>query len=97
MQGSTGSQRLTADGAVGPSGVPIRVWNVEHLNDTSAGELVLRNGTAATDTVYVKKNGVTVSDTDTFNWARGILFPAGCFFDKDTNTVAVVVTFEVEL
>lgn len=89
-----GSVRLTADGAVGRSGNPIVVYNVEMLNNSSVGELVLRNGTSASDTVYVKKNGVTVSDTDTYNWEGGIVFPNGCFFDIDTNTVAVVVTYE---
>lgn len=90
----TGSVRLTADGVVGPSGKPIRVWNVEMLNDSSVGELVLRSGTADSGTVYVKKNGATAADTDTYQWAGGLVFPAGCFFDKDTNTVAVVVNFE---
>lgn len=96
MQGSVGTVRLTADGAVGVSGKPVRVWNVEMLNGAAVGELVLRNGTTASATVYVKKNGVTLADTDTFNWARGILFPNGCFFDIDANTTAVVVSFEME-
>lgn len=91
---SVGSIRLTADGVVGVSGKPIRVHSVEMLNDASVGELVLRNGTADTGTVYVKKNGVTVADTDTYQWTGGIYFPDGCFFDKDTNTVAVVINYE---
>jgi hypothetical protein len=90
----TGSVRLTADGVVGPSGSPIRVHSVEMLNDSSVGELVLRNGTADSATIYVKKNGATVSDTDTYQWTGGLVFPAGCFFDKDTNTVAAVINFE---
>lgn len=91
---SIGSVRLAADGVVGISGKPIRVHSVEMLNDASVGELVLRNGTADSATIYVKKNGVTVSDTDTYQWTGGMLFPAGCFFDKDTNTVAAVISFE---
>ncbi len=90
----TGSVRLAADGAVGPSGRPIRVHSVEMLNDSSVGELVLRNGTADSATIYVKKNGATVSDTDTYQWTGGLVFPDGCFFDKDTNTVAAVINFE---
>lgn len=89
-----GSQRLTDDGVVGISGKPVRIHSVEMLNDSSVGELVLRNGAADSATIYVKKNGVTVSDTDTYNWDGGIYFPAGCFFDKDTNTVAVVINYE---
>ena len=89
-----GSKRFTADGVVGISGSPVRVFNVEMLNDASVGELVLRNGTADSATIYVKKNGATVSDTDTYSWQGGLLFPDGCFFDKDTNTVAAVISYE---
>lgn len=96
-QGVTGSQRLTADGVVGVSGRPIRVWCVEMTNGAAAGQLVLRNGTADTDTVYVIKAGTAATISDTYNWARGILFPAGCFFDKDANTASVVVMYEDEL
>ncbi len=91
---SVGSQRLTADGVVGVSGKPVLIYSVEMLNDASVGELVLRSGTADSGTVYVKKNGVTVSDTDTYSWPGGLYFPSGAFFDKDTNTVAVVINFE---
>ena len=96
MQGSVGSTRVTADGAIGPSGGRIRVWNVTWLSGASAGELVLRDGTSASGTVYVQQNG-TASKTAVLNWAKGLMFPSGCFFDKDTNVTAAVVSYEVEL
>lgn len=94
---SSGSQRLTADGAVGPSGKPIRVFSATQLSGGTAGILVLRDGTSASGTVYVQKTAPVVSNTDTVNFEGGLLFPNGCFFDKDINTDAVVVEFRVEL
>lgn len=94
VKGLTGSVRLSADGAVGPSGEPIRVWSATWLSDSTARDLVLRNGTAATDTQYVQEPGV-VSKTKTLNFAGGLRFPAGCFFDIGSAT-ASVFEFEVE-
>jgi len=91
-----GSVRLTEDGAVGPSGKPIRVFSATQLSGGTAGILVLRNGTTDSGTVYVQKTAGTVSNTDTVNFEGGLLFPSGCFFDKDANTTAVVVEFRVE-
>lgn len=96
MKGLSGSTRLTADGAVGPSGLPIRVFNATQLSGATAGILVLRNGTSDSGTVYVQKTAPTVSNTDTVNFEGGLLFPGGCYFDKDANTDAVVVEFAVE-
>lgn len=91
-----GSQRLTADGVVGISGKPLRVHNVVMLSAAGgAGELVLRNGTSASDTAYVIEAGTAASKTKTYNFEGGLHFPAGCFFDIDTNTTAVVVNYEM--
>jgi hypothetical protein len=90
----TGSVRLTASGVVGVSGKPVRVHSVELLSGGTAGKLTLRNGTADTDTVYVDQTCATVSETNTFTWVGGLVFPDGCYFHKDANTTAVVVNFE---
>jgi len=91
----TGTVRLTADGVVGPSGKPIRVYNAVMLSGAGgAGELVLRNGTSASDTTYVIEAGTAASKTKTYLFDGGLVFPSGCFFDIDTNTAAVVVSFE---
>ena len=94
--GSSGSTRLTGDNPVGPSGQPIRVYSATWLSGATAGDLVLRNGTSGSDPAYVTKAGV-ISDTVTQNFEGGLLFPSGCWFDKDTNVTAVVVEFAVEL
>lgn len=90
-----GSVRLTADGVVGPSGQPIRVHSAVILSGSGgAGELVLRSGTADTGAAYVVEAGTAASKTKTYTWPGGLVFPSGCFFDKDANTDAVVVNFE---
>ena len=92
---SVGSTRLTADGVVGQSGKPIRVYSAVMLSAAGgAGELVLRNGTSASGTAYVTEAGTAASKTKTYNFEGGLLFPDGCFFDIDTNTAAVVVNYE---
>jgi hypothetical protein len=91
---SVGSIRLTADGVVGVSGKPVRVYNVVFLSGGSAGELVLRNGTSAAGTVYVQQDGAAAAKTTTLNFRDGLVFPGGCFFDKDTNVSSVVVSYE---
>lgn len=90
-----GSVRLTADGAVGKSGKRTVVHSVVMLAGAGgAGVLVLRDGTADTGTVYVQEDGTAASKTKTYNFEGGLYFPTGCFFDKDTNTTAVVVNYE---
>lgn len=92
---SIGSVRLTADGAVGTSGSPTRVYSVVMLSGAGgAGTLVLRNGTSASGTVYVQEDGTAASKTKTYNFCGGLLFPSGCFFDIDTNTDAIVIDYE---
>jgi hypothetical protein len=59
-----------------------------------AGTLVLRNGIADTDTIYVQEDGTAASKTKTYNFCGGLTFPSGCFWDKDTNLDAVVVNYE---
>lgn len=92
---TSGSQRLTADGVVGRSGSPIRVYSaVMHSGSGGAGELVFRNGTTDSGTIYLQEAGTAASKTKTYNFCGGLFFPSGCFFDKDANTDAVVVNFE---
>lgn len=90
-----GSVYKTSDSVIGVSGDPTRVYSATWLSGTTAGNLVLRNGTGATGDIYVQEIG-TASQTKTLNWEEGLLFPSGCFFDKDTNVTSVVIGFIVE-
>lgn len=95
---NAGTQAIVSgtDAAIGPSGKPIRVFAVNFLSDGTAGVLILRNGTTASDTVFVTENGV-VSSGKTIEYGQtGILFPAGCFMDLDTHVTGGVVSFARE-
>lgn len=91
-----GSQRLTGDGVIGVEDKPVRVYSAVTLSGAGgAGTLVLRNGDAATDTIYVQQDATAASKTTIFTFGKsGLYFPDGCFFDKDTNIDAVVINFE---
>lgn len=91
----SGIQRLTADGVVGTSGKPIRVYEVTWLSGTTAGYVGLRNGTGtASDLQYYCDGTASKSKTESFN--EGLLFPDGCYCDVDANVTWVVVTFVKE-
>ena len=91
---SVGSKYLTADGIIGGSGLPVKIYSVTALSGGTAGKVVLRNGSTAAGTIYVNALCAVVSQTNTFNFESGTLFPDGCFFDKDANVTSVVVTYE---
>jgi len=94
-KGLTGNQYSTGDAVVGASGKPCRIWNVSWLSDGTARDLVLRNGSTASGTIYIQAGG-TVSLTTTLNFEGGKLFPDGCFFDFTASMVHAVFEFEME-
>ena len=85
----SGSVYLAADGVVGISARPCRVFNATWLSDGTARDLVLRNGNTDGGTVYVQEPG-TISKTKTIEFEGGLLFPNGCFFDIGSATSAVI-------
>lgn len=89
-----GTVLITADGAVGTSGVATRVFNIHIISGGGGAAIVnLRNGTLVTDTIYIKETG-TVSTGKTFDYGmKGHLFPAGLYVDVDANTTSVAVQF----
>jgi hypothetical protein len=90
-----GTKFLDADGIVGVSGHPVRIYNVVILSAAGgAGVLVLRNGTTATDTVYVQEDGTDALKSKIFEYEGGLVFPGGCFFDIDTNVTSAVFTYD---
>jgi hypothetical protein len=88
MQGAIGSHYLTADGAIGVSGKPVRIYSATWLSDGTARDLVIRHGTTASDTIWVTAGG-TIDKTVTVNWEGGLLFPNGAFFDIGSAVSAV--------
>jgi hypothetical protein len=95
--GIGGTESHTADSAVGTSGKPIRLWAVNMLSGGTAGQLVLRNGTADSDAIWVREVG-TVSTGKTVTYgSTGFLFPEGLFYDDDSNFTSVVFQFTEEV
>lgn len=93
MLQNAGSQLLTADGAVGSSGVAVRVFTIHIVSGGTAAIVSLKNGTAAGSTNYVTETG-TISTGRTIPFGvAGFVFPAGCFVDVDVNTTSVLVSF----
>lgn len=92
---TSGTVIKSADGAVGTAGSPIRVFSVNLVSGGTAGVLVLRNGTTASDPVYFQVTG-TVSVGVVFDIQDGMFFPDGCFYDHDANFSHVAITYSVE-
>ena len=93
--GGSGSERKTADGAVGPSGTPIRVYSGTILSGATAGKLILKNGTGIADDAYTYQIGVA-NGSVTVNFEGGLRFPDGCYYDHDSNASASIIEFSVE-
>ncbi len=91
-----GSVIKTADSVIGVSGKPCRVFSVSWLSDGTARDLVLRNGTTASDTIYVTLAG-SANVSIVQNWEGGLLFPDGCFLDFTASMVNAVIEFRSEL
>lgn len=90
---TSGSGKLTANGAVGTSGTSIRVLSITALSGGGGGGItILHNGTSTGGTTYIKETG-TVARSITFEYHRGFLFPAGCFVEIDANITSVIVEY----
>ena len=90
-----GTQRVTADIAIGRSGQPCRIFCVHLVSGASASTLNLRNGTSASGTIQAQIDGTALRSA-TVSFAGGMLFPLGCFADVDANIsfASVVATNE---
>lgn len=95
MAHGVGVQRVTADGVVGRSGLPVRVYEVTWLSDTTAGYVGLRNGTGTSSDLQFYLDG-TASKTKTQAFREGLLFTDGCYCDIDANVTWAVVSYTTE-
>jgi len=88
---NSGSIRVTADSSVS-AGVPFRIFSAVLESGATAGHLVLRNGTAATDAIWFNGAG-TASGSHIFDFGgKGMLLEDGLFYDHEAtnNTFAVI-------
>jgi hypothetical protein len=85
-----------ADTVIGSSGKPIRLWAVNILSDSTAGQLVLRNGIVDTAAIYIREVGTASTGKTVVYGEEGILFPNGMFYDQDANILGLTVQFTEE-
>lgn len=90
---NSGSQNITADGAVGTSGASTRVYSIHIVSGGTAAIVSFYNNTSVTGTAFLKLTG-TISTGATFTFGTyGAVFNSGCFVDVDANTVSVLVSY----
>jgi len=85
--------KITADAAIGISGKPIIVYHVSIKSGGTASVLSLCDGTAA-GTELMSLEG-TADKGKEFDFGEGVLFPAGCFADKDANLTYATIWYNV--
>lgn len=90
-----GTQRVTADIAIGTSGKPIRVFCVNLISTTTASTITFYNGISAAGTAFEQIDGIA-SQSLTKNYAGGLRFPSGCFVDVDANISYMTVVYSEE-
>lgn len=90
-----GSQRFTADGAIGTSGSNVRVYEVIVRAASSATAVNLRNGTSASATIFDTVDA-SASTTTRVIYAGGLQLVGGGYVDVDANTSFVTVIYEQE-
>lgn len=93
--GAPGTQLVTADGIVGRSGKPVRIYHINILSGAAGGVVNLRNGALVTSPIWVQEVG-TATQGVSFAFNEGLLLPGGCFVDIDANVTSVAVTFSIE-
>lgn len=100
FEDKSGSEKFTSDGVVGISGKPCRIFRAFMISGAGAGQLILRNGTSATDTIYVNESGAGADAQDTYGadyfGFNGLEFPDGCYLDVNANTSYVVLEYRSE-
>lgn len=90
----SGSALLTADGVVLQSGKPTRLFAIHIISGAGGGGVIdLYNGTASTDTLYIKEQGTANGGKNILYGDQGFFFPAGLYCDLDANTTSVL--FEI--
>jgi hypothetical protein len=91
-----GSQKITADGVIGGSGKPIRLYAALVKSGASAAAPILYDGTSNSGTEYDTCTCATVSVVNRFYYPGGLLFPDGLYIDIDANTTYVTCIYSQE-
>lgn len=89
-----GDQLVTTTSiALGGSGKPIRVYNINLISGATASVIILRSGTSGAGTAWIQETG-TISTGKTFDYGfHGHYFPSGCFVSVDANIVSAEISY----
>jgi len=90
-----GVVRLTADGLVGTSGMPIRIFSIHLVSGATASTTTFRDGTTSSDTAHIQVDGIA-SQGVTIGFNGGVRFPNGCFMDTDANISYSTIVYTEE-
>lgn len=94
--GAGGIQTLTADGVVGISGKPIRLYGATITSDGTPAVVAFYDGTSTGGTLIFQATGTASVAALVSNIpAEGILFPSGLFIDIDSHTTSFSAFYEV--
>jgi hypothetical protein len=86
---NAGTQILTADGTIGISGKPIRIFCLHIVSGGTQGIVQVASGG---NTIIYETGTANTGKTITFG-DNGMFIPAGATCDIDANTVRAVVTY----
>jgi hypothetical protein len=85
--------QMSADGAVGTSGVPTVIWTITVFADVDA-TFTMRNGTTTGGTaLWGPETGAAVVGARHYVFPNGMFFPSGCFYDEGTAGSIVSFTY----
>ena len=94
---TSGSETLTADGVVGISGKPVRIFSIYWVKEAGAETMVVRSGTSASGDIIIEQVS-TANDGNFLDLGgEGILFPSGAFYDEGTAITSATFTFRTEV
>lgn len=98
--GIPGTQRITQQGFLTPTGTPMRIYNVHFVSTDSITNLVLANrasGTSATGsfTDFLSVNS-SPQGRGYWNSEVGMRFPLGVFVETSVNFTFATITFSTE-
>ncbi len=88
----SGTYQVTADGLAGPAAA-VRVNSIVVKSGGTAAVVSIKNGGTG-GTIYDQIDG-TINQAVVRNYEGGMVLPAGCYIDLDSNTTYVTVNLEV--
>ena len=94
---NSGTETLTADGVIGISGKPVRIYSAYWVKGAGTEPLVIRSGTTASGTIIISHASIASTGNFLDLGSEGILFPDGAFFDIATALTTATITYRVEV